>query len=109
MEQDVTDAENRLRAMKSQRDEIESDAKELLNAIQSITEQLEEGQEEYGGLKGEVAELAKAVNKLKAAKIEVDQKVETADDAINAKKGEIHHSRAKVCVFNNNNLFYFAV
>ena len=49
LEQNIVDAENRLRAMKEERDTIESDGRKMLQCIEEIAEQLENGEEEYAG------------------------------------------------------------
>lgn len=49
MQQDITKFEENLKAMKTEREETESDAKQLLTCIQEITVQLTDGQEDYSG------------------------------------------------------------
>lgn len=45
MEIQITEAENSLRKMKNQRDEIETDGKQLLNSMENITSELTDAEE----------------------------------------------------------------
>lgn len=54
----------------------------------------------FSDIKKEVAELTKAENKLKANKIEVDEKLKNVSKSVNDAKVSIHQWRAKVIINN---------
>ncbi|KAF5289359.1 hypothetical protein FQR65_LT11870 [Abscondita terminalis] len=98
MEQDIENAENSLRSMKSDREEIENDAKQFLMSIESVAGELAEAEQRCLGFKEAVTALSKKENQVKSDKIEVDQKCKVFDTSINERKGEIHGLRAREAV-----------
>lgn len=49
MEQEIKNCEHRLKEMKTERDEIESDGEKLLKCLEEIEEELSSGDNEYDG------------------------------------------------------------
>jgi septal ring factor EnvC (AmiA/AmiB activator) len=50
LEQNIVDAENRLREAKAERDTIEEDGQKLLKCIEELTEQLSNEEGKYAGM-----------------------------------------------------------
>lgn len=96
LEIQITEAENSLRKMKNQRDEIETDGKQLLNSMENITSELTDAEEIFTKTKNEVGEINKQENKLKSEKIEIDQKCKVFNKKIDEQKGEVHQWRCKL-------------
>ncbi|CAH0546726.1 unnamed protein product [Brassicogethes aeneus] len=96
MEQDITDMENKLRAMRDERLEIESDAAKLLQCVEEITQKLEDAEEAYSDVKNTVAELTKKENAIKSDKVDIDQKVKAANTKLNDYKATIHQWEVKL-------------
>ncbi|KAJ3660188.1 hypothetical protein Zmor_004654 [Zophobas morio] len=95
-EQNIVDAENRLRAMKEERETIESDGRKLLQCIEEMAEQLENGEGEYAELKNEVKALTAEEKKLLLKQVDVDQTFKSINEKLNECNSASHQWTAKL-------------
>jgi structural maintenance of chromosome 4 len=96
LEQNIVDAENRLREAKAERDTIEEDGQKLLKCIEELTEQLSNEEGKYAELKQEVTALTGEEKKLLLKKVDVDQTFKTINEKLNECKATIHQWHAKL-------------
>lgn len=75
LESDVHTCEQRMRDIKEEKTQLEERAKVILNELNELNEALVERDESTSSLKDELNELQASEDKLKAAKIDLDQKL----------------------------------
>ncbi|XP_071579415.1 structural maintenance of chromosomes protein 4 [Temnothorax nylanderi] len=75
LESDVHTCEQRLRDIQKEKSELEEHAKAILDELKEINEALVERDDATASLKDELNELQASENKLKAVKIDLDQKL----------------------------------
>ncbi|KAL3284056.1 hypothetical protein HHI36_018225 [Cryptolaemus montrouzieri] len=97
MGQDIKSCETRLREMKAQREEIESDGEKLLKCIEEIQVELSSDETDFADMKKEVEDLKKKLNKLKSEVVDVNQKLKTVNGKINETKSSMHQWNVKIC------------
>lgn len=89
MVQEIQDCETKMLNMQKEQGKIETDGKFILDELKAVADLVLEKEEEVVGRKEELAEFQKEENKLKAQKLEVDQKI----DRINK---DIHENKVKI-------------
>ncbi|XP_069672465.1 structural maintenance of chromosomes protein 4 [Periplaneta americana] len=90
MEQEIEECEKKMLAMQKELDNIEQkEGKVIVDELKVIAETQMTKEEELATLKEELTVIQKEENKLKAAKLEVDQKIEHVNKDINDVKSKI--------------------
>ncbi|XP_034196476.2 structural maintenance of chromosomes 4-like protein gluon [Osmia lignaria lignaria] len=82
LENDVHTSEQRLREIEKEKQELEKQGKEYLKELDEFTEQLAERDEFTSSLKEELNVLQTTENKMKAVKIDLDQKLKECKSVI---------------------------
>ncbi|KAK9877855.1 hypothetical protein WA026_020085 [Henosepilachna vigintioctopunctata] len=96
MEQNITNFENQLRKMKSERDVIESDGEKLLKCIEEVETELSSDEYDFTEMKKEVEDLKKQLNHLKSEEVDVDQRLKSSKEKINELVSQIHQWNVKI-------------
>ncbi|XP_076624364.1 structural maintenance of chromosomes 4-like protein gluon isoform X1 [Colletes latitarsis] len=89
LENDVHDGEQRLRDIQKEKQKCEEEAKELLNEVNKLSDDLSERDEILPALKEELNALRDRENKIKAIKIDLDQKLVKSNCTIKGLKQQI--------------------